>query len=449
MERHAGPAHRSLGMSRERTSSRGLDVRRAAVSIFHDVLNNCLTLDEAVTRNVAIASLDARDRSFLFVLLLTAFRRLGEIDAVIAKHLAKPLPRKSGNAGLILRLAVCQLLFLNTPAHAAIGLAVQCARADRNATHFSGLLNAVLRKVAAGGKSLLDGVDAPRLNTPEWLWSRWSKSYGAEGCRTIAAAQGDAPPLDLAIKTDCGLWAERLGGSALPTGHVRLPSDHPAVTALPGFEEGAWWVQDAAAGIPVLLFGDLKGKTALDLCAAPGGKTLQMAAAGAIVTAVDISESRLARLRENLARTRLDANVRVGDVLSLGITETFDAVLLDAPCSATGTIRRHPELPFIRNEKQIGDLRSLQRKMLVAAAERVKPGGKLVYCTCSLEPDEGETQVEWFLERQPDFALRKSTELPSQFIPPEGWVRILPSMSLGPATGLDGFFAAAFERSSV
>jgi 16S rRNA (cytosine967-C5)-methyltransferase len=436
-------------MNKEQVSPKGLEVRRLAAVIFQTVLSECITLDDAVAREVSVEQLEPRDRSFLLLLLLTTFRRLGEIDAVIATYLSKPLPRKSGNAGAILRLAACQLLFLETPAHAAIDLAVRCARADRNATHFSGLLNAVLRKLATGGKALLAELDAPRLNTSDWLWQRWTKSYGNEECRAIASAHASEPLLDIAVKSNPEMWAEKLGGLLLLTGHVRLPPEHPPMSSLPGFADGGWWVQDAAAGIPVLLFGDLSGKRALDLCAAPGGKTMQMAAAGAEVTSVDISESRLARLRENLTRTGLKADVHIGDVLSLGITEAFDAVLLDAPCSATGTIRRHPELPYIRTGKQMGELRALQRMMLRSAAERVKPGGRLVYCTCSLEPEEGESQVKWFLAGHPEFTSVSPKGLPSHLVQPEGWVRTLPCMSLGQAKGMDGFFAALLQRSGV
>jgi 16S rRNA (cytosine967-C5)-methyltransferase len=432
-----------------RIDNKGLEVRLLAAKTLEAVFDSQLTIEEALDREPAVSKLEARDRAFLVTLLLTSFRHLGEIQKVIGTHLAKPLPRKSGPANLILWLGAAQLLFLDTPPHAAIDLAVQSARMNTHATHFSGLINAVLRKVSAGGKDALQKLDAPRLNTPDWLWKRWRRGYGEDLARLIAGAHGAEPALDLAIKNGPVHWAEKLGGTLLPGGHVRLAANHGAITGLPGFSEGAWWVQDAAAGMPVLLFGNLKGKSALDLCAAPGGKTLQMAAAGATVTAVDISAMRLQRLRENIARIGLEAEVLEGDVLDLGMTAQFHAVLLDAPCSATGTIRRHPELPYLKNDVHLGDLISRQREMMMAASERVCPGGMLVYATCSLEPEEGEEQVGWFLSRNSGFELAMPpTSIPSHFIAPEGWLRILPHMSIGESQGLDGFFAAGMRRLS-
>ncbi len=430
-----------------RGGGEGLEVRLLAAKTLQAIFENQLTLEDALDREPAVAKLEPRDRAFLATLLLTTFRHLGEIRKVVDMHLAKPLPRKAGPANVILWLGAAQLLFLGTPPHAAIDLAVQCARMNTSATHFSGLINAVLRKVSASGTDVLQPLDAPRLNTPDWLWKRWRQGYGEDLARLIAAAHGSEPALDVAVKRDPGEWAGKLGGMPLPGGHVRLAPGHGAISGLPGFAEGAWWVQDAAAGMPVLLFGDLAGKTALDLCAAPGGKTLQMAAAGAEVTAVDISVSRLERLHHNIARTGLAAEVIEGDVLDLGMTQCFDAVLLDAPCSATGTIRRHPELPYLKSDLHLGELVARQRAMLVAASERVIPGGMLVYATCSLEPEEGEEQIGWFLSRHADFELAiPPSTVPPQFVAPEGWLRILPHMAIGDAVGLDGFFAAGMRR---
>lgn len=430
-----------------RGDNKGLEVRLLAAKTLEVIFERQLTLEEALDQEPAVAKLEPRDRAFLAILLLTTFRHLGEIKAVVGSHLAKPLPRKAGPANLILWLAATQLLFLDTPPHAAIDLAVQSARMNTNATHFSGLINAVLRKVSAGGKQALLKLNAPRLNTPDWLWNRWKRGYGEETAKLIASAHGAEPALDLAVKVDPEIWAERLGGTLLPGSHIRLPENHATITGLPGFDEGAWWVQDAAAGMPVLLFGDLKGKTALDLCAAPGGKTLQMVAAGASVAAVDVSGTRLQRLRENLMRIGLAAQVIENDVLSLGMTGEFDAVLLDAPCSATGTIRRHPELPYLKDDQQLTQLMALQHNMLVAASERVIPGGLLVYCTCSLEPEEGEEQIGRFLSRNSAFELvAPPSTIPAHFVAPEGWLRILPYMKIGTAQGLDGFFAAAMRR---
>ena len=435
-------------MSGDARDKKGLEVRLLAVELLKRVLEEKCTVNEAIERGPKLGTLESRDRAFLQLLLLTTFRHLGEIEAVLGGHLAKPLPRKSGTATTILWLGIAQLLFLDTPAHAAIDMAVRSAQADRNATHFSGVINAVLRKISTVGKEALEKLDSARLNTPDWLWSRWERDYGLENARLIGQAHAREPALDIAVKNDPAVWAEKLGGILLPMGQIRLRDGHAPIPELPGFAEGAWWVQDAAAAIPVRLFGSLEGKTALDLCAAPGGKTLQMCAAGATVTAVDVSPVRLQRLRENLQRTGLAAAILEGDVLDLGISDVFDAVLLDAPCSATGTIRRHPELPYLKTASQIGELQSLQRNMLSAAANRVVPGGKLVYCTCSLEPEEGEKQVGWFLAEHSDFELCRTIvpELPSEFVKPEGWIRTLSFMNVGEAQGLDGFFAAVLQR---
>ncbi len=428
----------------------GLDVRRLAAECFDRVLREQRTIEDVLACERRVAALEARDRGLLFTLLLTCFRHLGEIDLVLAAHLERPLPRKSGQAQAILRIAVGQLLFLGMAPHAVIDLAVRSAKADRNATHFSGLVNAVLRNVAAAGKAALLGIDSNRVNTPAWLWSRWSKTYGELATREFSAIHQQEPPLDLSVRSAPAEWAGTLGAMLLPTGSLRLAADHLPVSDLPGFGEGAWWVQDAAAAIPAHLLGSVQGKSVLDLCAAPGGKTLQFCAAGAEVTALDQSAERLQRLRDNLQRCGFDATVLATDIFDYTPEQRFDAVLLDAPCSATGTIRRHPELPYIKSSRQLGELRSLQSKMLRKASDFVRPGGTLVYCTCSLEPEEGEAQVNRFLKSNPEFSLRAPAAglLPEEFVAGEGWVRILPHFCLGAVQGLDGFFAAALARHS-
>lgn len=424
------------------------DVRTLSAELFRTCRSRKLTVEEAIGADARAAALPARDRALLASILLTAFRHRGEIESVLKTLVLKPLPRKSGTAPDILTLGVAQLLFLDMPAHAVIDLSVRAAKADRNALHFAGLINAVLRKVAAGGKGLLSGLDAPRVNTPDWLWERWSKAYGADAAREISSAHGKRPALDISLRNGTGEGSDVPAGLLLPNGQVRLPAEHPPVPELEGFREGRWWIQDAAATIPVHLLGDISGKKVLDLCAAPGGKTLQIAAGGAQVTAVDISEARLARLRDNLKRTGLDASVVAVDILSPELAGAWDAVLLDAPCSATGTIRRHPELPYLREESQIAELTRLQRQMLRKAATLVKPGGILVYCTCSLEPEEGEGQLTWFQRWNNDFEVVPPALpwLPPESLGADGAVRTLPYMQLGNAQGLDGFFAVALRR---
>lgn len=429
-------------------AAQGLEVRRLAAHLLRTSIERRLTVEDAISSSTDAQALEPRDRAFLSSLLLTTFRHRGEIDAILAKLLDRPLPRKSGAARDILVLGVAQLLFLQLAPHAVIDLAVRNAKIDRNALHFSGLINAVLRKVSAGGAALREGLDAPRLNTPDWLWARWVKHYGADMARAIAMAHADRPGLDLSFVRGVGNWQDVLGGTLLPNGQLRLPTGHAPVPELPGFAEGAWWIQDAAAAIPARLLGDVQGKAILDLCAAPGGKTLQLAASGGEVTALDLSEARLGRLQENLRRTGLAANVLAVDMLSPDLVGEWDAVLLDAPCSATGTIRRHPELPYLRDDAQVRELAALQRRMLRRAAELVKPGGTLIYCTCSLEPEEGEMRIRGFLADTPDFEIvpARGDWLPDGAVRPEGWVRTLPSMHYGDAQGMDGFFAAALSR---
>ncbi len=426
----------------------GSDVRSLAVALYRGCLDRKITVEDAIEGDPRARELPARDRALLANILLTCFRHKGESEAVLKRLLDKPLPRKSGATMDILVLGVAQLLFLDMPPHAVIDLSVRAAKADRNALHFAGVVNAVLRKVAASGSGLLEGLDAAKLNTPGWLWDRWTAAYGGEAARLIGRAHASRPALDISVKNRPEHWQTVLGATPLPNGQLRLPADHAPVPELPGFRDGEWWVQDAAATIPVGLLGEIEGRNVLDLCAAPGGKTLQMAASGARVTAVDMSDARLRRLRANLARTGLEAELRTEDMLSSTLQGEWDAVLLDAPCSATGTIRRHPELPHLRQENQIKELSGLQRQMLSKAGSLVKPGGTLVYCTCSLEPEEGEAQLRWFQGWNSEFEAVPAALpwLPQHAISPKGWVRTLPFMGLGDAQGMDGFFAAALRR---
>jgi 16S rRNA (cytosine967-C5)-methyltransferase len=348
-----------------------------------------------------------------------------------------------------LLIGAAQILWLDVPDHAAVDLAVRLAQADRRAARHAGLINAVLRRVAQNRDSFAR-LDAAR-DTPNWLLKRWRKTYGPETARAIAAANGHEPALDLTVKENAEQWAERLRGRVLPTGTLRTLAQG-AISLLPGFAEGAWWVQDAAAALPVRLLGDVRGLRVVDLCAAPGGKTAQLAYAGAHVTAVDRSPARLSRLKENLARLSLEAECVAADALEWQ-AEPFDAVLLDAPCSSTGTIRRHPDVPWRRSEADLAQLTSLQQRLIDRAAALTKPGGMLVYCVCSLEPEEGAAQVESLLARQPDFARKPlgAAELAGhgEFVGAHGELRTLP-LHLPDADarwgGLDGFYAARLVR---
>ena len=361
-------------------ASPGADVRLLAVRLYRICLERRITVEDAIEKEPRAAMFVTRDRGLLASILLTSFRHMGEIAAVLKKFLERPLPRKSGHAMDILVLGAAQLLFLCMPAHAVIDLSVRAAKEDRNALHFAGLVNAVLRKVAAGGAALLMDVNGSKLNTPVWLWDRWTKFYGDEAAQLIGLAHGKRPALDISVKGEPEYWRDSLGATFLPNGQLRLSPEHAPVPELPGFSEGRWWIQDAAATIPVDLLGELRGLSVLDLCAAPGGKTMQMAARGARVTAVDSSEPRLALLRANLSRTGLKAEMRLEDMLSDRLSGEWDAVVLDAPCSATGTIRRHPELPHLRQESQISEFASLQRQMLRKALStswrRIRPAAE-------------------------------------------------------------------------
>jgi 16S rRNA (cytosine967-C5)-methyltransferase len=295
--------------------------------------------------------------------------------------------------------------------------------------------------VNATKAAILGEQDASKLNTPAWLWQRWIRHYGEENVSRIAAAHLEEPLLDLSVKANAAAWAERLSGSLLPWGTVRL-SAKGRIEDIEGYDEGAWWVQDAAAALPALLLGDVKGLRVADLCAAPGGKTAQLAAHGAHVTAVDISAPRLRRLQENLARLNLKAETVQANASEWTPTEPFDAVLLDAPCSATGTIRRNPDIPYLKSEADIAALASVQARLLNHALSLLKPGGQLVYATCSLEPEEGDEQIRPLLAERGDIALKpiKADELgvPPEAIIPQGMLRTLPFH----ACGMDGFFAA-------
>ncbi len=445
-------------MPRPRTAPQpeapGLAARRVAADILDGVLRRKIALDEQLSgrgANPSLASLSERDRALARRLIATVLRRLGTLRHLLGGFLDRGFPADAPRIETILMLGATQLLWLDVPDHAAVDLAVRLAQADRRAARYVGLVNAVLRRVAQHGAANLAEIDAITLDTPEWLLARWTKAYGAETARAIAAANRNEPALDLTIKQDPDTWAPRLHGRVLPTGTVRTLA-HGAVALLPGFNEGAWWVQDAAAALPARLLGDVRGRQVADLCAAPGGKTAQLAAAGADVTALDRSAPRLARLRENLTRVGLTAEAVAADV-----TEwqggPFDAVLLDAPCSSTGTIRRHPDIPWLKSEADLAVLTALQQKLLDRAVALMRPGGTIVYCVCSLEPEEGEAQIARLLAQQPGVARRpiEAAEVSgrAELITAHGDLRTLPC-HLPDAeprwAGLDGFYAVRLSR---
>jgi 16S rRNA (cytosine967-C5)-methyltransferase len=381
--------------------------------------------------------MEARDRGFARAIAATTLRRLGQIDAALARLIERPLPAKAAFVQDALRIAAAQLLFMAVKPHAAVDAAV---RQSARLPEYKGLVNAVLRRLA------LPADAGERLNCPDWLWASWSAAYGEETAGRIVSSLLQEPPLDFVAKEEG--WAARLDAELLPMGVLRRRIGG-AVETLPGFDEGAWWVQDAAAALPARLFGDVAGRRALDLCAAPGGKTLQLAAMGAAVTALDISEKRLALVRENLARTRLSAEPIVADAAQWRPAEPFPFVLLDAPCTSTGTIRRHPDVWRLKTPEDVARLAATQDRLLQAAVEMTAPGGVLVYCACSLEPEEGPARIAALLDAGAPLVRRpiEPAEIGGlpELITPEGDLRTLPC-HLADRGGMDGFYACRLVR---
>lgn len=430
-----------------------------AVDILDGVLGRGKTLEDAMSATQSGARqrvLPPRDRAFAHLLAASVLRNRGRLMAIVSRFIERPLPREARRAELILLSAAAQLLLLGTPGHAAIYLAVEQAQRDPKTERYAKLSNAVLRKVAAEGPKILATLDVVATDMPPWMLTRWSAAYGPDTARRIAEASLAEAALDVTLKVPAELasWVEQLGGVALPTDSVRL-GDHGAIEELPGFADGAWWVQDAAASLPVRLLGDVAGRRVADLCAAPGGKTAQLASLGAHVVSVDHGATRLGRLDENMRRLRLSDHVTTvqADILDWKPTEFFDAVLLDAPCTSTGTIRRHPDLLHLKTEGDVARLAGLQARFLTAAANMVAPGGTLIYCTCSLEPEEGEEQIEKFLAENAEFARApiSASEVGdvAEWVTAAGDMRTLPChMTLDPSfkSGMDGFYAARLVR---
>jgi 16S rRNA (cytosine967-C5)-methyltransferase len=430
----------------------GLSARAAAVATAAEVAAGRATIDERFGPNAAgrAGGLDARDRALARSISTVSFRRLGTIRAALARFLDRGLPRRAIHLEWILVTAAAQILFMDAPDHAAVDLAVRIARRDPKTSPFASLTNAVLRSVARHAEELR-AVEDPFIDAPAWLAARWRRRFGDETAADIARAHRREPTLDLTVREDPEGWASKLGGVVLPTGSVRLDT-HAPVVELEGYQQGGWWVQDAAAALPARLLGAEPGDRVADLCAAPGGKTAQLAAVGARVVAVDKSAERLKRLAANLSRLGLGADLQVVDALTYS-AEPFRRVLVDAPCSATGTIRRHPDVAWTKRATDLTALAAMQSRMLDRAAGLVEPGGTLVYCTCSLEPEEGETQIAALLRRNPELTRSPidAAEVGglSECLTDVGELRTLPC-HLADAdprrAGLDGFFAARLEK---
>ncbi|UOK69214.1 16S rRNA (cytosine(967)-C(5))-methyltransferase RsmB [Ancylobacter polymorphus] len=439
------PASGSPAGSPPASEAPGLAARRAAAEAVLAVLDTGHPLEETLER--LTRGLEDRDRALARMIAATTLRRLGSLRALLKTLLERGIPDKARRVEVLILTGAAQILFMDVPDHAAVGTTVTLVGEQAATAGFKGLANAVLRRIAReGGAVLPDAADQP-----EWLVEGWTAAYGPAQGEAISRALAQEAPLDLTARENPAALAEKLGGRLLPTGSIRLV-EAGNVTALPGFAEGEWWVQDAAAALPARLLRPAAGMTIADLCAAPGGKTAQLAAAGARVVAVDRSGPRLRRLKANLARLNLSADIIEADATRLN-AGPFDGVLIDAPCSATGTIRRHPEVAWTKAPGDIASLADLQTRLLSHAADMVKPGGVLVYSTCSLEPEEGERQVAAFLARRPDFVRDPVTPgeggIPAEWINAEGEVRTLPTHlpDEDPRfAGLDGFFAARLRR---
>ncbi|MDQ2633037.1 MAG: RsmB/NOP family class I SAM-dependent RNA methyltransferase [Pseudomonadota bacterium] len=434
----------------------GLAARKAAAKLLAVVIDASTPLDGLTDNDNGhphYLALDPRDRSLVRAILTTGLRCRITIGKLLSQRLERPLPPNATALSHLLHVAAAQILFLDVPDSAAVDLAVTHAKSDPRTARFAALVNGVLRSLARGKEAELQPTLDATLDAPSWFAERLAAAYGKDRAATIMAMHRVEAPVDFSVKGDTTAWAGRLGGIVLPTGGVRVEKLAANVSDLPGFAEGEWWVQDAAAALPAKLLGDIAGKSVADLCAAPGGKTAQLVLAGADVTAIDASKNRLARLARNLERLKLPVKVVQADLLSYEPAEPFDAILLDAPCSSTGTVRRHPDVPWTKSPADIEKLAALQARMLAAAAKLVKPGGRVVFSNCSLDPSEGEELYRAFLAGAADVAHEpiRSGEIAGvdEFLTAEGTLRTTPAdMQLGsPAiSGLDGFFAARFRR---
>ncbi|MGB8363590.1 MAG: RsmB/NOP family class I SAM-dependent RNA methyltransferase [Rhizomicrobium sp.] len=430
-------------------TSSGLPARAAALAILCDVLRKRRPLDAVSDAVLAKAHLSQRDAGFARAIANETLRRFGQLDALLRRFVPKtPPPHRAGPTLEILLAGACELLFLDVAAHAAVDAANRLAADDAKAVHFKPLINATLRRIAREGKAILAAQDAERLDTPDWLWQRWEQAYGEAVARGIAHAHLSPPPLDILGADESSALRVLPGALPLPGGVLRL-ADAGRVEALPGFSEGEWWVQDFAATLPARLLGDVKGRTVIDLCAAPGGKTAQLARGGAHVTAIEREPARAATLSANLARLKLPVQIVEADLRDYMPEPRAPFVLLDAPCSATGTIRRHPDLPWIKSAADVTACTETAGELLDAAAEMVADGGLLVFAVCSLEREEGVEQIARFLRRHT--AFRREPVRPAdifgmaELISAEGDLRTLPC-HLAEAGGMDGFYAARLRR---
>ncbi|MET3600169.1 RsmB/NOP family class I SAM-dependent RNA methyltransferase [Martelella mangrovi] len=430
----------------------GYAPRAAASKILAAVVDRKTPLDgmlDSEHGNGAYRSLSAADQSLCRALVLTSLRHKPMLDAAIARLLERPLPSGARALAHVLTIAAAQILYLDIPDHSAVDIAVEQAGADPRNKRFAGLVNAVLRRLSRRKDKTL--AELENLSPiPDWFRERLVEVYGAEKAFAIGRAQLTPPSIDISVKSDAEGWAEKLGGTVLSTGTIRLDKPSGAVTGMEGFDAGEWWVQDAAAAIPARLFGDLTGKRVIDLCAAPGGKTAQLILQGGDVTALERSKSRLRRLEQNLERLKLSAETICADMMEYQPETLFDAALVDAPCSSTGTVRRHPDVLWTKDFADIEKLADVQYAMLNRALAMVRPGGIVIFSNCSLDPLEGEANVARLLAEREDVeraAFPPETTGPiSHLLNADGAIRTTPADMLDGATGLDGFYAVAIRK---
>jgi 16S rRNA (cytosine967-C5)-methyltransferase len=444
-----------------------LSARAVALELIEAVLKRRKPLDEALSEHRDLERLVSRDKQFVRALVTCTLRHLGQIDHVLAQCLEKPLPARASAIRNILRLGTAQTLFLKTPAHAAVDTMVTLAGKRGGEAGYKGLVNAVLRRIAGDAETFRQfapgsGSFTGAISLPDWLWQSWVKTYGVRQATQIAIAHLEEPPLDFTLRRDPDHWAKMLGGTLLPGGTLRRPAHapdnyrpSPRIEDLPGYAEGMWWVQDLGASLPVKLLagesGNLAGLRALDMCAAPGGKSAQLALAGAQVTALDRSRKRLDRVAQNMQRLRFSVECEVADAALWRKAKDFDIVLLDAPCTATGTIRRHPDVAWLKDPRDVEKLSATQDSLITAAMDLVRVGGVILYCTCSLQPEEGPERIAAALKRHGNLARIpiQPNELYGlkELVTPDGDLRSLPShvANLG---GIDGFYAARLVKQS-
>ena len=440
------PAKRPSKMEKPPVDDRPPTPRRLALDVLGRVFGDQRSFDDAFAGHSKLELMEPRDRAFARLLITTVLRRRGQVDEAVDRYLKKAPDPKVRN---ILRIGAAQLMFLETPVHAAVGETVELAAG--RASYAQGLVNAVLRRLANELAGIEKRQDVDKLNLPAWLWESWTKAYGEEATRAVAAVQRQEPPLDITVKDVPDLWAKKLEGRVIGSHTVRRPAGGPGglIQDLPGYGQGSWWIQDLAASLPARLLGPLDGRHVIDLCAAPGGKTAQLAAAGAKVTSIELSEKRAERLRENLTRLKLNAEVIVADALEWRAPEPAVLVLLDAPCTATGTIRRHPDIAWQKSAEDVARMAELQEKLIRTTIDMLVPGGILVYAVCSLQPEEGEGLIDKILKDGLPLARVPIDEAELLELPVEvtgkGDVRTLPS-HLAEEGGMDGFYIARLQR---